>query len=67
MRRRDDGDGTPLGLKQNNRGVEDRAGCTQPRAERCSVCGRLMLGMVPGMFRGLRLSQSADDENAEYQ
>jgi hypothetical protein len=29
--------------------------------------GSLMLGMVPGMFDQLRLSQSADGQNTEHQ
>ena len=29
--------------------------------------GSLMLGMVPGMFDQLRLSQSADGQDAEHQ
>ena len=29
--------------------------------------GSLMLGMVPGMFDRLRLCQSSDGKNAQYQ
>jgi len=31
------------------------------------MCGSLMMGMVPGMLDRLRLSQSADGKDAEYQ
>jgi hypothetical protein len=53
-------------LNQNNGTIEHRAGCTHPRAEHCSVGGRLMLGVMPGMFSRLRLSQSTDGKDAEH-
>ena len=30
------------------------------------MCGSLMMGMVSGMFDRLRLSQPADEKDAEY-
>lgn len=64
---RDNGDGAPFSLKQNNCGIKHRAGGAHPRAEQRPVCGRLMLSMMAGMFSGLRLCQSADSKNTEYQ
>ncbi len=54
-----------LRLNQNSFGVEYRTGGTHPGTEERPVCGRLMLRMVPGMFRRLRLSQAADGEDTK--
>jgi hypothetical protein len=53
-------DRTEFGLKRHHCMIEHRPGGTHPGAEHGAVCGRLMMGMVPGMFNRLRLSQSAD-------
>jgi hypothetical protein len=64
MNDRNKSDGVTLGMNQDNFSVEDRTGGTHPRTEQRPMCRRLMLRMVPGMFRRLRLRQSADSENA---
>lgn len=58
--------GTLLGLNLNARRIKDRTGVTHPGTKQCAVCRRLMLRMVPGMFRRLGLRQSADRKNTEY-
>jgi len=54
-------------LERDHRRIEDRPGGTHPGAEQGAMGGSLMLGMVPGMFDRLCLSQSADGEEAEHQ
>ena len=63
---RDESNGTKFGLKRDHRTIENRSGGTHPGAEHGAMRGSLMLGMVPGMFDRLRLSQSADNKNAEH-
>ena len=53
-------------LDQDNFGVEKRAGRAHPGTEDCTVCRRLMLGMVPSMFGRLNLGQASDEKNADY-
>jgi len=55
-----------LGLNLNARRIEDRTGVTHPGTKQCAMCRRLMLRMVPGMFRRLGLRQSADRKNTEH-
>ncbi|NOU11660.1 MAG: hypothetical protein HOO98_16815 [Nitrospira sp.] len=56
-------DGVTLGMNQDNFSVEDRTGGTHPGTEQRSMCCRLMLRMVPGMFRRLCLRQPANSED----
>jgi hypothetical protein len=56
-------DGVTLGMNQDNFSVEDRTGGTDPGTEQRSMCRRLMLRMVPGMFRRLCLRQPANSED----
>ena len=67
MGKRDESDRTEFGLKRDHRTIEHCPGGTHPRAEHGAMRGSLMLGMVPGMFNRLRLSQSADGQDAEHQ
>jgi hypothetical protein len=64
---RDERDGTEFGLKGNHRRIENRPRGTHPGAEQGTMRGSLMLGMMPGMLDRLRLCQSADRKDAEYQ
>jgi len=64
---RDESDRTEFGLKRDHRRIENRSGGTHPGAEQSAMRGSLMLGMVPGMFDRLRLCQSADGKDTEYQ
>jgi hypothetical protein len=64
---RDNGYGTLFRLNEHNRGIEHRTGCTHPGTEQRPMRGRLMLSMVPGVLSGLRLRQTADGENAQYE
>ena len=66
MGERDECNRTEFGLKRDHCRIEDRSGGTHPGAEHGAMRGSLMLGMVPGMFDRLRLSQSADNKNAEH-
>ena len=59
--------GAKLGLERDHRRVENRSCRTHPGAEQGTVRGSLMLGMVPGMFDRLSLSQSAYGEETEHQ
>ena len=63
MNDRNKSDGVTLGMNQDNFSVEDRTGGTHPGTKERSVCRRLMLRIVPGMFRRLRLSQSTYSED----
>jgi hypothetical protein len=56
-------DGVTLSMNQDNFCIENRAGRTHPGTEQRPMCRRLMLRMVPGMFRRLRLSQSTYSED----
>jgi hypothetical protein len=56
-----------FGLKCDHRSIEQRPGGTHPGAEYGAMSGSLMLGMVPGMFDRLRLSQSTNGKDTEYQ
>ena len=67
MGERDERNGTELGLKRNHCRIENRPCGTHPGAEDGAMCGSLMLGMVPSMFDRLRLSQSANGKDTEYQ
>jgi hypothetical protein len=49
-----------IGQDQNHFTVDNRAGSTHPGAERGPMCSRLMLSMVPGVFRRLDLGQPTD-------
>lgn len=60
MRKRKNGDGFTFRLNQDNLTVQNRTGSTQPGAEQRPVRGRLMLGMMGGVFRRLNLGQPAD-------
>ncbi|MDN5942794.1 MAG: hypothetical protein L0H94_13000 [Nitrospira sp.] len=67
MRTRHNGNGATLRLNEDDRGIENRTGGAQPRAEQRPVRGRLMLSMMSGVFGCLSLGQTADGENTEYQ
>jgi hypothetical protein len=67
MNDRNKSDGVTLGMNQDHFSVEDRASGAHPGTEQCSVRGRLMLRMVSGMFRRLRLRQPADSQYTEHQ
>ena len=58
---------TEFGLKCHHCCIEYCPGSTHPGAEQGAMRGRLMLGMVSGMLNRLRLCQSADGKNADYQ
>ena len=58
---------TEFCLKSNYRRIENRSGGTHPGTEHGAMRGSLMLGMMPGMFDRLRLSQSADGQDTEHQ
>lgn len=59
-------DGTAFGLDENDWTVEHGPGRAHPGTENCPVSGRLMVRMMPGVFDGLRLSESADGQHAEH-
>jgi len=63
---RDERNRTEFGLKRNHRTIEHCPGRTHPGAEHSTMGGSLMMGMVPGMLDRLRLSQSADGQDAEH-
>ena len=63
MNDRNKRDGVTLGMNQDNFSVEDRTSGTHPGTEQRPMCRRLMLRMVSGMFRRLRLSQSTYSED----
>jgi len=54
-------------LKGDHRRIENRPGGTHPSAEQGAVRGSLMMGMVTGMFDRLRLGQSTNGEDTDYQ
>jgi hypothetical protein len=58
---------TEFGMKRDHRRIENCPGGTHPGAEQGAMRGSLMLGMVPGMFDRLGLSQSADGKDANHQ
>lgn len=55
-----EGDRTEFGLNRGHRTIENRPGGAHQGAEHGAMRGSLMMGMVPGMFDRLRLSQPAD-------
>jgi hypothetical protein len=59
--------GTEFYLERDLCRIENRPGGTHPGAEQGAMGGSLMLGMVPGMFDRLSLSQSTDGKNTEHQ
>ena len=63
----DDSNRTAFDLKRNHRTIEGCTSSTHPGAEHGAVCSRLMMGVVPGMFDSLGLSQSADGKDTEHQ
>ena len=66
MSYRNKSNGVTLGMNQDNFSVEDRTSGTHPGTEQRPMCRRLMLRMVPGMFRRLRLRQPADREHRQH-
>ena len=67
MGERDEGDRTEFGLKRDHCRIENRSGGAHPGAEQGAMGSSLVLGMVSGMFDRLRLCQSADGKDTEYQ
>ena len=67
MRNRNNSNGTAFCLNQDDRAIDNSAGGAHPGTEQRPVCRRLMLCMMSGVLSCLSLSQSADDENTEYQ
>ncbi len=67
MGKRDEGHRTAFGWDQDCRTIEHRPGGAHPGAEHGPVGGCLMMRMVPGVFDGLRLSESADGQNTEHE
>ena len=67
MGERDKSNGTEFKLKKDHRTIENRAGGTHPGAEHGAMRRSLVMGMVSSMFDRLRLSQSADGKDTEYQ
>lgn len=63
---RNGGDGATFGLDEDDRTIEHGPGSAHPGAEHGAVGGRLMMRMVPGMFDGLRLSESADGQDTKH-
>ncbi len=63
----DDRDGAMLRSDKNGFGVEDCTGRTHPRTQHGPMRGRLMLSMVSSMFSRLRLCQTTDGKDAEYE
>ena len=66
MGERDESNRTEFGLKRDHRRIENCPRGTHPGAEQGAMRSSLMVGMVPGMFDRLRLSQSADGKETEY-
>ncbi|HSQ92289.1 MAG TPA: hypothetical protein VLM19_08985, partial [Nitrospiraceae bacterium] len=64
---RNKSDRAEFGLERNRCTIEQRPCGTHPGTEHGTMCGSLMLGMVPGMFGRLRLRQSTNGKEAEYQ
>lgn len=58
---------TAFGRNQNRRTVKDRPRGAHPGTEQRAVGGCLMLGMVSGMFRRLRLRQAANGQHTQHQ
>jgi hypothetical protein len=67
MGERDKFNRTEFGLKRDHRRIENRSGSTHPGTEQGAMRSSLMLGMVPGMLDRLRLCQSTDGKDTEYQ
>ena len=63
----DEGNRTKFSLKRDHRRIENRSGGTHPGAEHGAMRGSVMMGVVPSMLDRLRLSQSADGQDAEHQ
>jgi hypothetical protein len=55
MEERDEIDGTKFGLKRDHCSIENRTGGTHPGAEQSTMCGRLVMGVMPGMLNRFRL------------
>ena len=66
MGERNESNRTEFSLKRDHRTIKNHPGGTHPGAEYGAVRGSPMMGMVPGMLDRLRLSQSADNKNAEH-
>ncbi len=56
-----------LGLDQDNGTVKHRPRGAHPGTQHGAVSRGLMMGMMPGMFDGCRLSQPADGQNAKHE
>jgi hypothetical protein len=67
LREWDESDWVTFNLNEDGITIENRAGRTHPGTEQRPMCSRLMLRMMSGMFGRLRLRQSTDRENAEYE
>ena len=67
MGKRVESNRTEFGLERNHCTIEHSPGGTHPGAKHGTMCGSLMMGMVPGMLDCLRLSQSADGQDTEHQ
>ena len=59
-------DGTTFSLDEDDRTIKHGPGSTHPGAQHGAVGGRLMVRMVPGMFDGLRLSESANGQHTQH-
>ena len=67
MGKRDECNQIEFGLKRNHVAVEHRPCGSHLGAKDSAMGGSLMVGMVPGMFDRLSLSQSADGQDTEHQ
>ena len=67
MRGFDEIDRTEFGLKRDCRSIENHPSGAHPGAEQGAMRGCLMLCMVTGMLDRLRLSQSTDRNDTEYE
>jgi hypothetical protein len=65
MGKRDEGHRTAFGRDQDYRTIEHRPSGAHPGTEHGPVGGCLMMRMVPGVFDGLRLRESADGQDTE--
>ena len=63
----DEGNRTKFSLKRDHRRIENNSSGTHPGAEHGAMRGSLMMGVVPGMLDRLRLRQSTDGKDTEYQ
>jgi hypothetical protein len=67
MVERDECNRTEFGLKRDHCSIDNRSGSTHPGTEQGAMRSSLMLGMVSCMLDRLRLCQSADGKDTEYQ